>query len=79
MFYQVQFYSDMLLQVYFLIMSFYGWWKWTHPKDEPETNKRDELKISNLTPPLLAAAVGGSLLLVMIGGSAREAEWEPVS
>ncbi len=53
MFYQVQFYSDMLLQVYFLIMSFYGWWKWTHPKDETETNKRDELKISNLTLPCL--------------------------
>jgi nicotinamide mononucleotide transporter len=69
MFYQVQLYSDMLLQIYFLIMSFYGWWKWTHPKDAAEANKQEELKISNLTPRWLTVIVGGSLLLVIIAGT----------
>lgn len=28
LFYQIQFYSDLLEQFYFLVMSFYGWWVW---------------------------------------------------
>ena len=27
-FYQVQLYSDMLLQIYFFVISLYGWWYW---------------------------------------------------
>lgn len=44
-FYQVQMYSDMFLQVYFLIVSLYGWWRWLHPKMD-EKNLSNELKIS---------------------------------
>ena len=28
LFYQVQLYADMLLQVYFFVISLYGWWHW---------------------------------------------------
>lgn len=45
LFYQIQLYSDMLLQVYFLITSIYGWWKWTHPHPE-EKKRKNELKVS---------------------------------
>lgn len=31
MFYQVQLYPDMFLQVFFLITYLLGWWRWTHP------------------------------------------------
>jgi len=48
LFYQVQLYSDMILQVYFLIMSVYGWWKWAHPKTAIETDKKKELRVSDL-------------------------------
>jgi nicotinamide mononucleotide transporter len=45
LFYQIQLYSDMLLQVYFLGTSIFGWWKWTHP--DPEEKKRQkELRVS---------------------------------
>ena len=48
LFYQVQLYSDMVLQVYFLIMSIYGWWKWGNPPTSQETDIKNELKISDL-------------------------------
>ena len=31
LFYQVQLYPDMFLQVFFLITYLLGWWRWTHP------------------------------------------------
>ena len=45
LFYQVQLYPDMLLQVFFFITNLIGWWRWTHPnRDEEDVNH--ELKIS---------------------------------
>ncbi|MCU0860395.1 MAG: nicotinamide riboside transporter PnuC [Thermoplasmata archaeon] len=32
LFYQVKLYADLGLQVVFLILSFYGWYYWVHPK-----------------------------------------------
>jgi nicotinamide mononucleotide transporter len=31
LFYQIQLYSDLFEQVYYLITGFWGWWLWTHP------------------------------------------------
>ena len=31
LFYQIRLYSDMLEQVYFIIVSIYGWWRWSTP------------------------------------------------
>jgi nicotinamide mononucleotide transporter len=45
LFYQVQLYPDMFLQIYFFIISFYGWWKWLHP-EENEAKSKNELKIT---------------------------------
>jgi nicotinamide mononucleotide transporter len=47
MFYQIQLYSDMLLQVYFFISNLMGWYLWTHPKKGLE-NKDKQLKVSGL-------------------------------
>lgn len=44
-FFQVQMYADMFLQVYFFFVSLYGWWKWTHPTMIEETLTH-ELKIT---------------------------------
>jgi nicotinamide mononucleotide transporter len=44
-FYQVQLYSDVFLQVYFFIISIYGWWKWLHPKAD-ESKGKNELRIT---------------------------------
>lgn len=43
LFYQIQLYSDLFEQVYFFIMTFVGWWLWTHPAKKNE-NKNKELK-----------------------------------
>jgi nicotinamide mononucleotide transporter len=48
LFWQVQLYSDFLLQFYFLVVTFIGWWAWTHPKPGFEKNK-NELKITTFS------------------------------
>ena len=44
-FFQVQMYADMFLQVYFFFISLYGWWKWKHPRIFEQTLTH-ELKIT---------------------------------
>lgn len=48
MFYQIQLYPDMFLQVFFFITNIIGWWQWKFPKIE-EANRKNELKITKLT------------------------------
>ena len=50
LFYQIQLYSDLFEQVYFLITGLIGWWIWLHPKTAQEENKDKELKISRNSP-----------------------------
>src|SRR5690606_9701283 len=45
LFYQVQLYPDMFLQVFFFVTNLVGWWRWTHPKKFEEDRKR-ELRVS---------------------------------
>ncbi|HYG02505.1 MAG TPA: nicotinamide riboside transporter PnuC [Chryseosolibacter sp.] len=44
-FYQVQLYPDMFLQIFFFVTNIIGWWRWSHPKPIEEDRKH-ELKIS---------------------------------
>lgn len=46
LFYQIQLYSDFVEQIYFLIMSFYGWWVWLKPKYKEDADKNKQLKVS---------------------------------
>ncbi len=48
LFYQIQLYPDMFLQVFFFITSITGWWRWLHPNDY-EADQKKELKVSFLT------------------------------
>ncbi len=45
LFYQVQLYPDMFLQVFFFVTNLLGWWRWAHPKAGEEDRKK-ELKVS---------------------------------
>lgn len=45
LFYQVQLYPDMFLQIFFFVTNLMGWWRWTHPKPGEEDRKK-ELKVS---------------------------------
>jgi nicotinamide mononucleotide transporter len=67
LFYQIRLYSDLLEQVYFFVMSIYGWWLWTHPKTA-EGNVPGELAVSGNTPRSLAWYGGVTVALsVMLG------------
>ena len=48
LFYQVQLYPDMFLQVFFFVTNVMGWWRWTHPK-QFEEDRKHELKVSSCT------------------------------
>lgn len=61
LFYQIQLYPDMFLQVFFFITNLQGWWRWTHPTLE-EADGRNELRITRL--------IGRPLILVLSGGLA---------
>lgn len=46
LFYQIQLYSDLFEQFYFLVASFYGWWLWRYSGNKNESDKNKKLKIS---------------------------------
>lgn len=66
MFYQIQLYPDMFLQVFFFITNIIGFWQWKFPK-ESEANLQNELRITKLSvrnfSMLSAAGIAGTLLL----------------
>lgn len=74
-FYQVQLYPDMFLQIFFFVTNVIGWWRWTHPKPEEEDRKH-ELKISFMKPSqlLLITSVGlaGTILLGLFASNLHE-------
>lgn len=47
LFFQVQLYPDMFLQVFFFITNILGWWRWKNPNLNEE-DKKQELKISTM-------------------------------
>ncbi|CCH00200.1 nicotinamide mononucleotide transporter PnuC [Fibrella aestuarina BUZ 2] len=49
LFYQIQLYPDMGLQVFFFVTNIQGWWRWTHPKPGEE-NRQDELRVTRMPP-----------------------------
>lgn len=70
LFYQVQLYPDMLLQVFFFVTNLMGWWRWTHPKPE-EADRKQELKVSFMPiRHIILLAIGGLLGTFLFGAVA---------
>ncbi len=66
LFFQIQLYPDMFLQVFFFVTNLMGWWRWTHPRTGEEDYKA-ELKVS-YTPAkqlvsLSVIALAGTLVM----------------
>lgn len=78
LFFQVQLYPDMLLQVFFFVTNLMGWWRWTHPAKEEE-NKKHELKVSRirLNQLILFSVVGLAATVVFGWGASCLHEWLP--
>jgi nicotinamide mononucleotide transporter len=72
LFYQIQLYPDMFLQVFFFVTNLQGWWRWTHPKPGEEilqqSANQGELKITRMPPrQLLTWTLGGLVSTVLLG------------
>jgi len=61
LFYQVQLYPDMFLQVFFFVTNLIGWWRWKNPSKEEE-NKKHELKVSYMSTKLMWVFVAIALI-----------------
>ena len=68
LFYQVQLYPDMFLQVFFLITNLIGWWRWTHPRTGEE-DKKMELRVSWMPLNALLIAFGAAIVGTLLFGS----------
>lgn len=66
LFYQVQLYPDMFLQVFYFVTALVGWYRWTHPKPVEEDEKH-ELRVTLMKPVnfllLGVAGIAGTILL----------------
>ena len=75
LFYQIQLYPDMFLQVFFFVTNVVGWWRWTHPK-KFEEDRKHELRVSYLRSKqfLLISILGitGTFLLGSLAENIHE-------
>ncbi len=84
LFFQIQLYPDMFLQVFFFITNLMGWWAWTHPTPNEavikSTNQGQELKISRTPlPSLLIWSGAGAVATALLGGLAQNLNtWLPL-
>jgi nicotinamide mononucleotide transporter len=78
LFYQVQLYPDMFLQVFFFVTNILGWWRWANPNPGEEDRKK-ELKVSFMKrSELILLGVCGLLGTFMLAKFASNLhEWFP--
>ncbi len=63
LFYQVQLYADMFLQVYFLLVTLYGWYNWNKKSIENRIIKlNNRTKLLLLTVIILCSLISGIIL-----------------
>ena len=68
LFYQVQLYPDMLLQVFFLVTNLMGWWRWKHPK-RGEEDRKHELRVSYMPLKQMILISGIGIIGTFLFGS----------
>lgn len=78
LYFQVQLYPDMFLQVFFFVTNILGWIRWTSPKPEEEDRKH-QLKVSFMKREQLLLVIAVGLLGTFALGSfaSRLHEWFP--
>jgi nicotinamide mononucleotide transporter len=67
LFFQVQLYPDMFLQIFFFITNIIGWWRWKNPR-KGEEDLKAELKISWMKPAQLLVLTGVGLIGTVLFG-----------
>jgi nicotinamide mononucleotide transporter len=70
LFYQIQLYADLIEQIYFLVMSFYGWYIWSNAKTKKDDEKKHDVAITRLSNKARLIYVGaialGTVLLSFV-------------
>lgn len=67
LFYQVQLYPDMFLQVFFFVTNLVGWWRWLNPA-KGEEDRRNQLRVSFLSRSgIVQLAIIGIVGTVLMG------------
>lgn len=64
-FFGARLYSDALLQIFFLVLQFYGWWNWRHSVAES-----DEVVVERMSLSARLGWLAGIALAVLVWGSA---------
>lgn len=79
LFYQVQLYPDMFLQLFFFVTNLLGWWRWANPK-KGEEDVKHELRVSymKLNQFGLIVIIGIVGTILMGAAASRLHEWLPV-
>ena len=67
LFFQVQLYPDMFLQIFFFVTNLIGWWRWLNPQKGEEDIKR-ELKVSWMDRKQLIVITGIGILGTIVFG-----------
>lgn len=71
LFFQVQLYPDMFLQVFFFVTNLMGWWRWANPK-KGEEDRKLELKVSYMqTKQLMLLSLVGLVGTILMGTFAK--------
>lgn len=68
LFYQIQLYPDMFLQVFFFVTNIIGFWQWKFPKEEM-ANQKNELKITSLSVRQFSLLTAVGILCTLLMGS----------
>lgn len=68
LFFQVQLYPDMFLQIFFFVTNLMGWWRWTHPKPGEE-DKKKEIRVSYLPVSNLIISIGITVIGTALFGT----------
>jgi len=61
LYFQVQLYPDMFLQVFFFVTNIIGWWRWANPRPGEE-DRKNELKVSYMKRSQLLLTVAIAII-----------------
>ncbi|HEY9007055.1 nicotinamide riboside transporter PnuC [Ohtaekwangia sp.] len=78
LYYQIQLYPDMFLQIFFFVTNVLGWWRWANPKPGEE-DRRKELKVSFMGRyAFIGICLGGLAGTAVLGALASQLHhWFP--
>lgn len=68
LFYQIQLYSDLVEQIFYIATGFWGWWVWLNPKTKKEADKDKRLKISNNSRSANIAWIASIIAISIVSG-----------